>query len=228
MNSSVSKINNSNTFSASTSVGNNDLKESSKEPKKLNLIPSGLTFHTTEEYLKANKRYVDIENNREQLKLKVGEPFKSTGKFIQVTAQFSLFDKRINSLNDTLYSNMKKCLTLKGSLQDNHNFLKSTSNSLIQNFVNKIFEINKLFQEGPIEQQKVRNEILGELDKISAEQKNMRHELDTCEFMLNHCENEIGYKMMENKNYSFMRINDYNLTVQNDRNKRLIEKLKET
>ena len=71
----------------------------------------------------------------------------STGKFIQINPHFNIFNKQIDSLRDSIYDNTKKCLILKGSLQESSNFLKEESNELIKDIVEQIYNLRELFEK---------------------------------------------------------------------------------
>ncbi len=50
-------------------------------------------------------------------------------------------------------------------------------------------------------------EVNAQFNKIIGVNRRLKLEVEKCEYKINHCENEIGYKLLNNPAYSFMKTN---------------------
>lgn len=129
----------------------------------------------------------------------------NTGKFMQINPHFNIFNKQIDSLRDSIYDDTKRCLILKGSLQQSSNFLKEESNGLIKDIVEQIYNLRELFEKGNKGLNQTTNEVKESLKKLKDVQSKARKEIIECDKRINECENQIGYKLLGNPTYSFMK-----------------------
>ena len=124
---------------------------------------------------------------------------------MQINQHFNIFNKQIDSLRDSIYDDTKRCLILKGSLQESSNFLKKESNSLIKDIVEQIYNLRELFEKGNKGLNQTTNEVKEGLKKLKEVQSKARKEIIECDKRIGECENQIGYKLLGNPSYSFMK-----------------------
>ena len=193
-------------------------KKESKEKKSdsINLFKKSVPSSKNDSSQKVNKRYSnqnenkkDDKNKKEEEKDKDkkenGKEFVNTGKFMQINPHFNIFNKQIDSLRDSIYDDTKRCLILKGSLQESSNFLKKESNSLIKDIVEQIYNLRELFEKGNKGLNQTTNEVKEGLKKLKEVQSKARKEIIECDKRIGECENQIGYKLLGNPSYSFMK-----------------------
>ena len=72
-------------------------------------------------------------------------PFRTTGKFIQIQPHFNIFSKRLENLREGIYDNTKKCLMHKCSLQGSENLMRERANSIVKDFVDKLYNLREMF-----------------------------------------------------------------------------------
>ena len=162
---------------------------------------------------KSNKRYSSNnnenqkENNKEERKEgdDKNKDFVNTGKFMQINPHFNIFNKQIDSLRDSIYDDSKRCLILKGSLQQSSNYLKEESNGLIKDIVEQIYNLRELFEKGNKGLNQTTSEVQEDLKKLKEIQSKARKEIIECDKRISECENQIGYKLLGNPSYSFMK-----------------------
>jgi hypothetical protein len=191
----------------------------SKEEKKenLNLIKKK-SMSSSKNSSSQNRRYApnnNIENNKANDKEKNNDKkyeenkdnkeFINTGKFMQINPHFNIFNKQIDSLRDSIYNDTKRCLILKGSLQQSSNFLKEESNGLIKDIVEQIYNLRELFEKGNKGLNQTTSEVKEGLEKLKNVQSKARREIIDCDKRITECENQIGYKLLGNPSYSFMK-----------------------
>ena len=145
------------------------------------------------------------ESKKEENKNGEGKDFVSSGKFMQINPHFNIFNKQIDSLRDSIYDDTKRCLILKGSLQQSSNFLKEESNGLIKDIVEQIYNLRELFEKGNKGLNQTANEVQESLKKLKEVQSKARKEIIDCDKRISECENQIGYKLLGNPSYSFMK-----------------------
>ena len=155
---------------------------------------------------KINQRYNGNENdNREEIKIEDNNQMECNAKFMQINPHFNIFNKQIDSLRDSIYDDTKRCLMLKGSLQQSSNFLKEESNNLIKDIVEKIYNLRELFEKGNKGLNQTTQEVQEGLKKLKDVQSKARKEIIQCDKRISQCEDQIGYKLLGNPNYSFMK-----------------------
>jgi hypothetical protein len=132
----------------------------------------------------------------------------SKGKFMEINPHFGIIQKNINDLKDGIYNNTKKSLILKGSIQNSKNYIKQNSNRVYKSIVDKLYDIRQLFKKEMEKQKDSHLENMNLFSGVIEYNKKLKEELNQCEIMLNHCENQIGYKLLRNPCYSFLNTND--------------------
>jgi hypothetical protein len=193
-------------------------QKESKEKKSdsINLFKKSIPSSKNDSSSKVNKRYSnqnqnenknDDKNKKEEDKDKNenGKEFVNSGKFMQINPHFNIFNKQIDSLRDSIYDDTKRCLILKGSLQESSNFLKKESNSLIKDIVEQIYNLRELFEKGNKGLNQTTNEVKDGLKKLKEVQSKARKEIIECDKRIGECENQIGYKLLGNPSYCFMK-----------------------
>ena len=145
------------------------------------------------------------EENEENHYLNRKDPFMTTGKFMQIQPHFNLFNKRINTLREGIYDNTKKCLMYKSSLQMSENLMRERANSIVRDFVEKLYNLKELFMSSNTDADNIMNETRKGIMNLENVQKINKNEIKDCDYRLNRCERQIGYKLLGKPNYSFMK-----------------------
>ena len=159
-----------------------------------------------------------IGRNLTKPHFEIGEhTFITNGKFMEINPHYNILNNRINDIRNNIYNNTKETLILKGSIQNSKNHLRENSNRVIKNIIEKIWIVRKMCENESKNIQKIHKNCLNQFSNVVKENKEIQDELNECEYMLNHCENEIGYKLLGNPCYSFMKVRgmknqDYNKT----------------
>ena len=190
-----------------------DNSKSVKEEKKENSINLFKNKIPSSKNISSNKRYSQNNDNdkeekqksKDEDKEKNNKEFVNTGKFMQINPHFNIFNKQIDSLRDSIYDDTKRCLILKGSLQQSSNFLKEESNGLIKDIVEQIYNLRELFEKGNKGLNQTVNEVQESLKKLKEVQSTARKQIIDCDKRITECENQIGYKLLGNPSYSFMK-----------------------
>ena len=159
---------------------------------------------------KLNQRYKTNENeneneNEEEKSNKDAQNEEYKPKFMQINPHFNIFNKQINSLRDSIYDDTKRCLILKGSLQQSANYLKEESNGLIKDIVEQIYNLRELFEKGNKGLNQTTLEVQEGLKQLKSIQSKARKEIINCDKRISKCEDQIGYKLLGNPSYSFMK-----------------------
>ena len=161
---------------------------------------------------KLNQRYNTNENenvngneNEEEKSNKEAQNEEYKPKFMQINPHFNIFNKQINSLRDSIYDDTKRCLILKGSLQQSANYLKEESNGLIKDIVEQIYNLRELFEKGNKGLNQTTLEVQEGLKQVKSIQSKARKEIINCDKRISKCEDQIGYKLLGNPSYSFMK-----------------------
>ena len=159
---------------------------------------------------KLNQRYNTNENenekeNEEEKSNKDAQNEEYKPKFMQINPHFNIFNKQINSLRDSIYDDTKRCLILKGSLQQSANYLKEESNGLIKDIVEQIYNLRELFEKGNKGLNQTTLEVQEGLKQLKSIQSKARKEIINCDKRISKCEDQIGYKLLGNPSYSFMK-----------------------
>ena len=153
-------------------------------------------YNTNENEIKEEKN--NNENNDNQ-------DIEFKPKFMQINPHFNIFSKQIDSLRDSIYDDTKRCLILKGSLQQSSNYLKEESNNLIKDIVEQIYNLRELFEKGNKGLNQTTLEVQEGLKKLKSTQSLARKEIINCDKRISECEDQIGYKLLGNPNYYFMK-----------------------
>jgi len=173
----------------------NLLKKSSKSSSKKNL--------SSQRY--SSNKIVNEKEEKKNNKEEKEEKNENNGKFMQINPHFNIFNKQISSLRDSIYDDTKRCLILKGSLQESSNYLKKESNGLIKDIVEQIYNLRELFEKGNKGLNQTTNEVNEGLKKLKEIQSRARKEIIECDKRISKCENQIGYKLLGNPSYSFLK-----------------------
>ena len=153
-------------------------------------------YNTNENEIKEEKN--NNENNDNQ-------DIEFKPKFMQINPHFNIFSKQIDSLRDSIYDDTKRCLILKGSLQQSSNYLKEESNNLIKDIVEQIYNLRELFEKGNKGLNQTTLEVQEGLKQLKSIQSKARKEIINCDKRISKCEDQIGYKLLGNPSYSFMK-----------------------
>lgn len=108
----------------------------------------------------------------------------------------------MDKLNQDIFDNKKKCFVLKGGIQDSINRLKEESNKIIKEIVQDIYSIKELYLSDAKGYGGIMDEINRDLEKNKEETTKLKKDILNCERRIHHCENEIGYQLIENYNNS--------------------------
>ncbi len=150
-----------------------------------------------------------IETNSEG-QLHIGNnPFVTTGYFMQMNPHFYLLNKNIDTLRDIIYNETKKCLVLKGSLQQSENIIREESINVVKDVFEKIHMVRTMCQNEAKSITNLFTKVNAEFNKISKAQHEIKKEIEICNYRINHCENDIGYRMLVKPHYSFLRKTAY-------------------
>ena len=208
LNSFLKNSNNSQEFS-SKSKPKETPENIEEKNNSINLFKNSISSKNSSNK-KLNKRYNsnETENKEEKEEIKIEDnnnQMECNAKFMQINPHFNIFNKQIDSLRDSIYDDTKRCLMLKGSLQQSSNYLKEESNSLIKDIVEKIYDIRELFEKGNKGLNQTTLEVQEGLKKLKDVQSKARKEIIQCDKRITQCEDQIGYKLLGNPNYSFMK-----------------------
>ena len=217
----ISKTNSNNKNSNnSQGISNKSKSKESLEEKKnssINLFQKNNSSKSSSTQ-NVNQRYNSNESDNEKKGEKIDSDNRNMEynvKFMQINPHFNIFDKQINSLRDSIYDDTKRCLILKGSLQQSANYLKEESNSLIKDIVEQIYNLRELFEKGNKGLNQTTLEVQEGLKELKNIQSKARKEIINCDKRISQCEDQIGYKLLGNPNYSFMKnIKDKNVYTQ--------------
>ena len=217
----ISKTNSNNKNSNnSQGVSNKSKSKESLEEKKnssINLFQKNNSSKNSSTQ-NMNQRYNSNESDNEKKGEKIDSDNRNMEynvKFMQINPHFNIFDKQINSLRDSIYDDTKRCLILKSSLQQSANYLKEESNSLIKDIVEQIYNLRELFEKGNKGLNQTTLEVQEGLKELKNIQSKARKEIINCDKRISQCEDQIGYKLLGNPNYSFMKnIKDKNVYTQ--------------
>ena len=200
--------NSKNSQEKSKSSKSKETLENNEEHKKNNQINlfKNSTSSKNSSSRKVNQRYNTTENENEEEKSKKDyQDAEYKPKFMQINPHFNIFNKQIDSLRDSIYDDTKRCLILKGSLQESSNYLKEESNKLIKDIVEQIYNIRELFEKGNKGLNQTTLEVQEGLKKLKNIQSKARKEIINCDQRISKCEEQIGYKLLGNPSYSFMK-----------------------
>ena len=184
-------------------------KSSEHEEEKNNSENNNSSFLNSKNYNIGNKEDQNEEENEEENEdkhyINRKDPFMTTGKFMQIQPHFNLFNKRIDTLREGIYDNTKKCLMCKSSLQMSENLMRERANSIVRDFVEKLYNLKELFMSSNTDADNIMNETRKGIMNLENVQKINKNEIKDCDYRLNRCERQIGYKLLGKPNYSFMK-----------------------
>ena len=133
------------------------------------------------------------------------DPFMTTGKFMQIRPHFNLFSRRIDTLREGIYDNTKKCLMYKSSLQQSENLMRERANFIVKDFVDKLYNLKEMFINSNKDVANITRECDRNILNLRNIQNKNKNEVKDCDFRVNACERQIGYKLLGKPNYSFMK-----------------------
>ena len=200
--------NNSQEFSNRSKSKGTPEKTEEKKNNSINLFKKTSSSKNNSSQ-KLNQRYDTNENEIKEEKVNnennENQDMEFKPKFMQINPHFNIFSKQIDSLRDSIYDDTKRCLILKGSLQQSSNYLKEESNNLIKDIVEQIYNLRELFEKGNKGLNQTTLEVQEGLKKLKNTQSKARKEIINCDKRISECEDQIGYKLLGNPNYSFMK-----------------------
>ena len=136
----------------------------------------------------------------------------TTGKFMQIQPHFNIFNKRIDTLREGIYDNTKKCLMYKSSLQMSENLMRERANSIVKDFIDKLYNLKGMFNNPNTDATNIIKEAKKGAMNLENMQKKNKNEIKDCDYRINKCERQIGYKLLGKPNFSFMK-RAYNTTT---------------
>ena len=205
INNNLNSINSQEISKRSKSKETLENMEENKNNNQINLFKNS-TSSKNSSSRKVNQRYNTTENENEEEKSKKDyQDAEYKPKFMQINPHFNIFNKQIDSLRESIYDDTKRCLILKGSLQESSNYLKEESNKLIKDIVEQIYNIRELFEKGNKGLNQTTLEVQEGLKQLKNIQSKARKEIINCDQRISKCEEQIGYKLLGNPSYSFMK-----------------------
>ena len=191
----------------------NAKNESSKSNFKENKTSSFLdSKHYNNIKGEENEEIEDSKENEGNDNIERKDPFMTTGKFMQIQPHFNLFNKRIDTLREGIYDNTKKCLMYKSSLQQSENLMREMANSIVKDFVEKIYNLREKFFNSNKDLANIHKEYSKNIFDLNNIQKKNENEIKDCDYRINACERQIGYKLLGKPTFSFMK-RAYNTTT---------------
>ena len=187
---------------------NEENEESNSEENKTSSFLDSKHYHNMKE--EEDEMNDSKENGKDFLERK--DPFMTTGKFMQIQPHFSLFNKRIDTLREGIYDNTKKCLMYKSSLQHSENLMREMANSIVKDFVDKIYNLREKVLSSHKDLANINKEYSRNIIELNNIQKKNKNEIKDCDYRINACEKQIGYKLLGKPNFSFMK-RVYNTTT---------------
>ena len=161
-------------------------------------------------YYKNNLSKNTIVETNSEGQLHIGNnPFLTTGYFMRMNPHFYLLNKNIDTLRDIIYNETKKCLVLKGSLQQSENIIREESIHVVKDVFEKIHMVRTMCKNEAKSITNLFTKVNAEFNKISKTQHEIKKEIEICNYRINHCENDIGYRMLVKPHYSFLRKTAY-------------------
>jgi hypothetical protein len=210
----MENVNNENLEQDENEKKENKKNENNEENEQSDKASSFLDSRKYELKMEDNEEYEDSKENIKDINdyLSRKDPFMTTGKFMQIQPHFTLFSKRIDNLREGIYDNTKKCLMNKSSLQQSENLMRERANTIVKDFMDKLYNLRELFLNS--------NKEIGNLNKESHRnvlnlqniQNKTKNDIKDCDHRVNNCERLIGYKLLGKPNYSFMK-RTFNITT---------------
>ena len=188
---------------------NNNDESNSEENKTSSFLDSK---HYNNIKGEENEEIEDSKENEGNDNIERKDPFMTTGKFMQIQPHFNLFNKRIDTLREGIYDNTKKCLMYKSSLQQSENLMREMANSIVKDFVEKIYNLREKFFSSNKDLANIHKEYSKNIFDLNNIQKKNENEIKDCDYRINACERQIGYKLLGKPTFSFMK-RAYNTTT---------------
>ena len=188
---------------------NNNDESNSEENKTSSFLDSK---HYNNIKGEENEEIEDSKENVGNENIERKDPFMTTGKFMQIQPHFNLFNKRIDTLREGIYDNTKKCLMYKSSLQQSENLMREMANSIVKDFVEKIYNLREKFFNSNKDLANIHKEYSKNIFDLNNIQKKNENEIKDCDYRINACERQIGYKLLGKPTFSFMK-RAYNTTT---------------
>ena len=198
-------------------------RENEKEKENENENENNIEDQNSENKINSNQNYQnqninDLEETRDSIGRYISRPhfeigehtFLTTGKFMEINPHFNLLQRRISDIRDNIYNNTKNTLLLKGAIQNSKNYLRENSNRVVQNIIEKIWIVKKMCENESKKIKQLHKKAVNQFSTVVKANKEIQDELNECEYMLSHCENEIGYKLLSNPCYSFLKLKNKN------------------
>ena len=100
----------------------------------------------------------------------------------------------------------------KSSLQMSENLMRERANSIVKDFIDKLYNLRGMFINPNTDATNLIKE--GKKGAMNLEniQKKNKSEIKDCDYRINKCERQIGYKLLGKPNYSSMK-RAYNTTT---------------
>lgn len=181
---------------------NNNDESNSEENKTSSFLDSK---HYNNIKGEENEEIEDSKENEGNDNIERKDPFMTTGKFMQIQPHFNLFNKRIDTLREGIYDNTKKCLMYKSSLQQSENLMREMANSIVKDFVEKIYNLREKFFNSNKDLAIINKEYSKNIFNLNNIQKKNQNEIKECDYRINACERQIGYKLLGKPTFSFMK-----------------------
>ena len=185
---------------------NNQIENNKEEQNSENKINS----NQNDNYQNIN----ELEETRDSIGRYISRPhfeigehtFFTRGKFMEINPHFNLLQRRISDIRDNIYNNTKNTLLLKSAIQNSKNYLRENSNRVIENIIEKIWIVKRMCENESKKIKQLHKNAVNQFSIVVKANKEIQDELNECEYMLSHCENEIGYKLLSNPCYSFLKL----------------------
>jgi hypothetical protein len=192
----------------------NKKNENNEENEQSDKASSFLDSRKYELKMEDNEEYEDSKENIKDINdyLSRKDPFMTTGKFMQIQPHFTLFSKRIDNLREGIYDNTKKCLMNKSSLQQSENLMRERANTIVKDFMDKLYNLRELFLNYEKEIGNLNKESHRNVLNLQNIQNKTKNDIKDCDHRVNNCERLIGYKLLGKPNYSFMK-RTFNITT---------------
>ena len=189
---------------------NNQIENNKEEQNSENKINS----NQNDGYQNIN----ELEETRDSIGRYISRPhfeigehtFFTRGKFMEINPHFNLLQRRISDIRDNIYNNTKNTLLLKSAIQNSKNYLRENSNRVIENIIEKIWIVKRMCENESKKIKQLHKNAVNQFSIVVKANKEIQDELNECEYMLSHCENEIGYKLLSNPCYSFLKLKNKN------------------
>ena len=100
----------------------------------------------------------------------------------------------------------------KSSLQMSENLMRERANSIVKDFIDKLYNLRGMFINPNTDSTNLIKEAKKGAMNLENIQKKNKSEIKDCDYRINKCERQIGYKLLGKPNYSFMK-RAYNTTT---------------